>query len=101
MQLVVDPAVRNHYKNFAARLADQGFIVYAPQGPHFGEPDFLFRQFQRKANPIKRLIFSIILAQHERLLDWLTGLPFVDPARIGLYGLSYGGLDRRKGSSVA
>jgi dienelactone hydrolase len=92
VQLVVDPAVRNHYKNFAARLADQGFIVYAPQGPHFGEPDFLFRQFQRKANPIKRSIFSIILAQHERLLDWLAELPFVDPARIGLYGLSYGGL---------
>jgi dienelactone hydrolase len=92
VQLVVDPVVRNHYRNFAARLADEGFIVYAPQGPHFGEPDVLFRQFQRKANPIKRSIFSIILAQHERMLDWLTGLPFVDPTRIGLYGLSYGGL---------
>jgi len=24
-------------------------------------------------------------------LDWLTSLPYVDPARIGFYGLSYGG----------
>jgi hypothetical protein len=34
---------------------------------------------------------GITVAQHERLLDWLSGLPFVDGSRIGFYGLSYGG----------
>jgi hypothetical protein len=33
----------------------------------------------------------VILAQHDRILDWLSEQPFVDPKRIGFYGLSYGG----------
>jgi hypothetical protein len=33
----------------------------------------------------------VILAQHERILDWLSQVPFVDPERIAFYGLSYGG----------
>ena len=50
-----------------------------------------FRQLQRKANPLGKSLFSIIIAQHEHLLDWLSSLPFVDPKRLGFYGLSYGG----------
>jgi len=46
---------------------------------------------QRKANQIGKSLYSIILAQHDRILDWLSDLPFVDPQRIGFYGLSYGG----------
>jgi len=45
----------------------------------------------RKANGIKASMFSVIIAQHEQALRWLGGLPFVDPARIAFYGLSYGG----------
>jgi dienelactone hydrolase len=90
-QDVSDPNLKNIYHNFGARLADRGFVVYAPQNPYVGEPEFPFRLLQRKANPIQRSIFSVILGQHERTLDWLGGLPFVDPARIGFYGLSYGG----------
>jgi hypothetical protein len=89
---IVDPKLDNAYHHFAARLAERGFIVYAPQNPYIGEPEFPFRQFQRKANPVKASIFSIILAQYERTLDWLSSLPFVDSDRIGFYGLSYGGL---------
>jgi hypothetical protein len=90
-QRVVDPKIDGAYHHFAAALADRGFIAYAPQNPYTGEPEFQFRLFQRKANPIRRSIFSLILGQHDRTLEWLASLPFVDPDRIGFYGLSYGG----------
>ena len=77
------------YKAFAARLAKQGFITFAPHNPTRGE--YRFRSIQRKANPLKASLFSVILAQHQQLLKWLGSLPFVDPGRIAFYGLSWGG----------
>jgi dienelactone hydrolase len=77
------------YKSFAARLADRGFIVFAPHNPYRGGDRF--RVLQRKANPLKKSLFSVIIGQHDRILDWLVDQPFVDPQRIGFYGLSYGG----------
>jgi dienelactone hydrolase len=77
------------YQAFAARLAERGFVVFAPHNPYRGRD--AFRVLQRKANPLGRSLFSVILAQHDRILDWLGEQPFVDPARIGFYGLSYGG----------
>ncbi len=77
------------YKSFAARLADRGFIVFAPHNPYRGSDRF--RVLQRKANPLKLSLFSVIIGQHDRILDWLTDQTFVDPQRIGFYGLSYGG----------
>ncbi len=38
-----------------------------------------------------RSLFSYIIPQHQRTLEWLATLPNVDPERIGFYGLSYGG----------
>ena len=74
---------------FAVRLAEQGFITFAPQNLYiFGDR---FRTLQRKANPLKKTLFSIIVPQHQQITDWLKTLPFVDPARIAFYGLSYGG----------
>ena len=46
---------------------------------------------ERKAHPLKLSLFSFILGQHQRLLEWLGSLTFIDGARIGFYGLSYGG----------
>ncbi|MBI3974060.1 MAG: hypothetical protein HY332_22510 [Chloroflexi bacterium] len=77
------------YHQFAARLAERGYVVYAPQNPYIGRDDF--RVLQRKANPLGWSLFSFIVAQHERTLEWLAALPFVDPERIAFYGLSYGG----------
>ncbi|MCL4181580.1 MAG: dienelactone hydrolase family protein [Verrucomicrobia bacterium] len=77
------------YKAFAARLADRGFVVFAPHNPYRGGDRF--RVLQRKANPLKLSLFSVIIGQHDRILDWLTDQAFVDPNRIGFYGLSYGG----------
>ena len=78
-----------YYKSFAARLAQEGFITYSPQNPYIGQDRF--RIIQRKAHPLKLGLFSFILGQHQRLLEWLVTQSFVDPNRIGFYGLSYGG----------
>lgn len=78
-----------YYKSFAVDLAKRGFIVYAPQNPYRGEDRF--RMIQRQSNPMKRSLFSYIIRQHERTLQWLATLPNVDRERIGYYGLSYGG----------
>ena len=79
----------NYYKGFAADLVERGFIVYSPQNLYRGEDRF--RVIQRQSNPFKRSLFSYIIRQHERTLEWLATLPNVDPSRIGFYGLSYGG----------
>ncbi|HET6880762.1 MAG TPA: dienelactone hydrolase family protein [Pirellulales bacterium] len=77
------------YHDFAARLADEGFVVFAPHNPYRGEDRY--RRLSRKANGVKASLFSFILAQHEQILNWLETLPYVDGRRIGFYGLSYGG----------
>ena len=89
-QDVADPRTDSHYYHrFAAKLAEQGFVTFSPQNPYIGEDRF--RIIQRKAHPLKLALFSFILGQHQRVLEWLAAQPFVDASRIGFYGLSYGG----------
>jgi hypothetical protein len=89
-QDVANPEVSNEaYHQFACKLAERGFITYAPQNPYIGMDNF--RVLIRKSHPIKQSLYSIIVRQHERTLEWLSSLPFVDKERIGFYGLSYGG----------
>ena len=78
-----------YYHHFAASLAEEGFITYSPQNPYIGHDKF--RILQRLGHPLKLALFSFIIGQHEQTLNWLVTQPFVDPDRIGFYGLSYGG----------
>jgi dienelactone hydrolase len=85
-----DPKIDSHYYHrFAVRLAEEGFVTFSPQNPYIGQDRF--RQIQRRGHPLKLSLFSFILGQHQRILEWLGSQPFVDRERIGFYGLSYGG----------
>lgn len=78
---------RDVYSNYGETLVKAGFVVYMPQNPYIHD----FRPIVRLANPLGLSLYSFILAQSERMLEWLATLPEVDPGRIGYYGLSYGG----------
>lgn len=86
------------YRGFAARLAERGFVTFAPQHLYRGGDSF--RTLQRKANPLGRSLFSIMTAQHQQLLKWLGQIDFVDPRRIAFYGISYGGKSAMRIPSV-
>lgn len=88
-QDVVEKTGNVAYHHYAAKLAERGFVVFAPQNPYIGGDGF--RVLQRLAQPLGCTLFSMIIRQHEVITAWLAGLPFVDPERIGFYGLSYGG----------
>lgn len=77
------------YQAFATRLAEEGFVTFAPQnGYRYFD---LFRMQQFKAQAIGKTLFSIMIPQHQQITEWLSSLSFVDDDRIAFYGLSYGG----------
>ena len=78
------------YRSYATRLAEEGFVTFAPSMPNHTGGE-LFKKLARKANPLGRSIFSLVVASQERLLQWLRAQSFVDGDRIGYYGMSYGG----------
>ncbi len=87
---VADPSVNNPaYNQYACRLAEQGFVTFAPQNPYIGGTRF--RQLLRKSQPLGLTLWSFIVRQHEVITDWLAAQEYVDPDRIAFYGLSYGG----------
>ncbi len=88
-QDLVGEAKYDAYKAYATRLAERGFITFAPQN---GYKYFdLFRMQQFKAQSIGKTLFSIIVPQHRQITDWLAAQPWVDSDKIAFYGLSYGG----------
>jgi dienelactone hydrolase len=77
------------YKAFALRLAEEGFVTFAPHNPYRGKDSF--RTLQRKLNPLGLTLYSVINGQHQRILEWLKAQPFTRADKIAFYGLSYGG----------
>ena len=77
------------YQAFALRLAEQGFVTFAPHNPYRGKD--AFRTLQRKLNPLGLTLYSVINGQHQRIIEWLKTQPFTQPDKIAFYGLSYGG----------
>lgn len=92
----------NSYKDMSARMARRGCVVFAPQlllwredNGGEGRPGYnLSHERGARENELRQLgssiaaveIFSIM-----RTLDWISTLDCVDPDRIGMIGISYGG----------
>ncbi|MDR3183725.1 MAG: alpha/beta hydrolase family protein [Planctomycetaceae bacterium] len=77
------------YSAMATELCERGYITFAPQGIFTGGDKFRYNQ--RQLNSLGKTLFSIMVPQHQQLLNWLGTLPFVDKDRMAFYGLSYGG----------
>ena len=91
-----------YQKNFAVELVKRGFIVAAPELFGFGE--LMLESGKRRndgsscfALSTQLLMYGKTMAgmrvwQSERMLDYLIGRNDVDPERIGVMGISGGGL---------
>lgn len=77
------------YKAFALKLAEEGFVTFSPHNLYRGFD--AFRGLQRKLNLLGKSLFSVIIPQHARIIEWLKAQPWTDGDRIAFYGLSYGG----------
>lgn len=88
-QHVIGEEKHNAYKAFATRLAERGFITFAPQNGYRYFDHFRLQQF--KAQSIGKTLFSIIVPQHQQITKWLSEQPYIDGEKIAFYGLSYGG----------
>ncbi len=89
--------VQTIYHAFAVRLAERGYVTFAPYvcvpNPAGVPEGATVNPLVRQAAAIGKMRTSIELTKLHRIIDFLQGLPFVDPERIGYYGLSYGGYD--------
>lgn len=88
-QDVIGEKSKQYYEAFATTLAERGFITFAPQNLYIFRDRF--RTLQRKSYPQRKTLFSIIVPQHQQIVNWLKTLENVDGQRIAFYGLSYGG----------
>ncbi|MEL0094581.1 MAG: dienelactone hydrolase family protein [Planctomycetaceae bacterium] len=88
-QDVIGEKSSQYYSAFATKLAERGFITFAPQNLYIFTDRF--RSLQRKSYPQRKTLFSTIVPQHQQIVNWLKTLGYVDGDRIAFYGLSYGG----------
>jgi dienelactone hydrolase len=77
------------YHQFGKELAERGYVVFAPQNATFDA--VLLASAADKGYLVGRTPFGVMVSKQRRGVDFLQSLSFVDPERIGFYGLSYGG----------
>lgn len=82
-------ADKTAYNDYAGKLAEMGYITFAPHNLYRGEDRY--RWLDRKANLIGCTLFSFITASHQQYLNFLKTIDSVDEKKIAFYGLSYGG----------
>jgi pimeloyl-ACP methyl ester carboxylesterase len=70
---------------YAAHLAERGYVTLAPDYPSFGEYSYDFSKSAWKSGSLKAVCNNM------RAVDLLQSLPEVDPERIGCIGHSLGG----------
>lgn len=77
------------YQRFGMRLAQRGYIVFAPM---IATQDNIERtKLIRRGHPVGLIPVGMDVRKFGRLLDYLATLPYVDSGRFAFYGLSYGG----------
>ena len=83
------PRMQELYGRFGMRLAQRGYVVFAPM---IGVQDGVKRtQLVRQSHLLGLTPVGLELKKFGRVLDYLAALPFADAERVGFYGLSYGG----------
>jgi dienelactone hydrolase len=87
--VVANPAADGVYMRFGLRLAERGYIVFAPMIATQANPER--QKLIRRCFPIGLIPAGMDVQKFNRTIDYLSTLPFVDASRIGFYGLSYGG----------
>jgi dienelactone hydrolase len=86
---IAGAATQAIYQRFGERLAEHGYVVFAPHLTLPGEGEA--STIARTAALTGRTQLGLDLVKLSRALDFLSRLPFVDRARIGYYGLGLGG----------
>lgn len=84
----------NYHRAAARRLAEAGFIVLAPDIRSFGETGTWaeHERFSQILHLEGRTPYGVFVADAMRALDVIERLPYVDPDRIGVAGVSMGAL---------
>ena len=77
------PLQVDSYHHIMARLAERGFVVFAPYNSYEFEV--------RRAKLLKASVYSVLIPQYKQMVGWLKTLDYVDADRIAYYGKSWGG----------